>query len=185
VLSRYIAPISGLPGNASEYTPGCLSLAVSPYGTAPPYTDLVEWHSFAFLVNSVDQLIKRFIVGNLGEVVSPVSGPVSVNQGPALDPFDRYLFAADSNANNIQACAIDQSEGTLTLVPGSPWTAGKAPLSVEVDVTGRFLYVVNSRTNTVSGFYTNRPREALTPMSPPTFATGNMPIAILTVGSIK
>ena len=185
VLSRSIDPDTGIPGNPSQYSPGGLSLVVSPYGASPPYTSLVDWHSFAFLVNPVDQLIKRFIVGNLGELVSPESGPVSVNQGLAVDPFDRYLYAADSSANNIQACAIDPSDGTLTTVPGSPWTAGTAPLGAAVDITGRFLYVVNRDTNTVSGFYINRPTGGLTPMSPRTFATGNAPIAVLTVGTIK
>jgi 6-phosphogluconolactonase (cycloisomerase 2 family) len=185
VLSRYISPNTGLPGNPSQYTPGGQSLFVSPYGAAPPYSSLVEWHSFAFLVNPVDQLIKRFIVGNVGELTSPVSGPVSVNQGLAVDPFDRYLYAADSNANCVQACAIDQSEGNLTLVSGAPWTAGTYPTGASVDITGRFLYVVNRDSNTISGFYINRPTGALTPMSPPTFATGNLPIAILTVGAIK
>ena len=185
VLSRYIEPDTGIPGNPSQYTPGGLSLAVSPYGAAPPYTSLVDWHSFAFLVDPSDQLIKLFIVGNLGELVYSSSGPVSVNQGVALDPFDRYLYAANSSANSIWGCAIDQSAGILSLVSSSAWTAGTNPAGAAADITGRFLYVVNRDSNKISGFYINRPTGALTPMSPASFATGTAPIAILTVGAIK
>jgi 6-phosphogluconolactonase (cycloisomerase 2 family) len=185
VLARYIDADSGIPGDPTQYTPGGLSLAVSPYGAAPPYTTLVDWHSFAFLVDPSDQSIKRFVVGNLGELVSPESGPVSVNEGVALDPFDRYLYAADSGANSVWGCAVDQSLGTLSLVSSSAWTTGSYPSGAAVDVTGRFLYIVNRNSNTVSGFYINRPTGALTPMSPAAFATGSAPIAILTVGAIK
>ena len=40
------------------------SLVLSPYGAAPPYTNLVYWHSFGFLVDPTDQIIDQFIVGS-------------------------------------------------------------------------------------------------------------------------
>lgn len=54
-----------------------------------------------------------------------------------------------------------------------------------MDSTGRFLYVVNRDSNTVSGFTINQQTGALTQMSSATFATGNKPIAILTTGTIE
>ncbi len=68
-------------------------------------------------------------------------------------------------------------EGTVTRGLDSGFAA--------VDVTGRFLYVLNRDSKTVSGFYINRPTGALTPMSPATFATGDGPVAILTAGAIR
>ncbi|HPW18187.1 MAG TPA: beta-propeller fold lactonase family protein [Candidatus Aminicenantes bacterium] len=185
VLSRYLEPDTGIPGDPGQYAPGGLSLAVSPYGAAPPYTSLVDWHSFAFLIDPSDRSIMRFIVGNLGELQSPAAGPVSVDRGLALDPHGRYLYAADSGSNTIHGCAIDQSDGGLTALSGSPWASGMAPADAAVDISGRFLYVLNKDSRTVSGFYINRPDGALTPMSPPTFATGSAPVAILTVGAVR
>lgn len=58
-------------------------------------------------------------------------------------------------------------------------------IAATVDSTGRFLYVVNRDSNTVSGFTINQQTGALTQMSSATFATGNKPIAILTTGTIE
>jgi 6-phosphogluconolactonase (cycloisomerase 2 family) len=160
------------------------SFALSPYGASPPYTDLTYWHSFGFLVSPADQVIDQFIVGNLGELVLKSSGNLGPTQGLAFDPLGRFVYGTNTNANNVQANAIDPVEGTLTEVPGSPWGAGTFPIAASVDPTARFLYVVSRDSNVVYGFVINQQTGDLTPMSTPTFGTGNKPIAILTTGSI-
>ncbi len=158
------------------------SFALSPYGAAPPHTP--NWHSFAFLVSQADQQVNQFIVGNLGELGLASSGHLGPTEGIALDPLGRFVYATNTNANNVQANTIDPSEGTLTEVIGSPWGTGTFPIAATVDPTARFLYVVNRDNNTVSGFVINQQTGDLTPMSTPTFGTGNKPIAILVTGSI-
>ena len=160
------------------------SLALSPYGAAPPYTNLVYWHSFGFLANSTDQVIDQFIVGNLGELVKMSSGNLGPTQALAVDPLGRFVYGTNTNANNVQANMIDPVEGALTQVIGSPWGTGTFPIAAVVDPTARFLYVVNRDSNTVSGYVINQASGDLTPMSTPTFSTGNKPVAMLVTGSI-
>jgi 6-phosphogluconolactonase (cycloisomerase 2 family) len=143
------------------------------------------WHTFAFLASPADQHIKQFFVGNDGRMDLISSGLVGPNQGVAVDPLGRFVYGANTSANNVQADTIDPSEGTLTEVLGSPWGTGAFPIAATVDTTGRFLYVLNRDTNTVSGFLINQQTGALTEMSPPSFATGNKPMAILTTGTIQ
>jgi len=191
--SKTVAAYSLIPesGGLTSTSPevvvnvGGPSFALSPYGAAPPYTNLVNWHSFAFLASQADQQIKQFIVGNVGELVLMSSGPLGPNQGMAVDPLGRFVYGTNTNANNVQADAIDPCEGTLTEAQGSPWGTGTFPIAAAVDTTGRFLYVVNRDSNTVSGFTINQQTGALTQMSSPTFATGNKPVAILTTGTIQ
>ncbi|MBZ5683812.1 MAG: beta-propeller fold lactonase family protein [Acidobacteriia bacterium] len=160
------------------------SLALSPYGAAPPYTNLVYWHSFGFLVSPTDQVIDQFIVGNLGELVLTSSGNLGPTQAVAVDPLGRFVYGANTNANNVQANTIDPADGTLTQVVGSPWGTGTFPIATVVDPTARFLYVVNRDSNTVSGYVINQATGDLTPMSTPTFGTGNKPVAMVVMGSI-
>ena len=161
------------------------SLSLAPYGAAPPYTNLVYWHSFGFMVNPTNQVIDQFIVGNLGELVRMSSGDLSPTQAVAVDPLGRFAYGTNTNANNVQANTIDPVEGTLMQVAGSPWGTGTFPIAATVDPTARFLYVVNRDSNTISGYVINQSTGDLTPMSLPTFGTGNKPVAILTTGTIK
>jgi len=160
------------------------SLALSPYGAAPPYTNLVYWHSFGFLINPTDQVIDQFIVGNLGELVLMSAGTLGPTQSVAVDPLGRFVYGTNTNANNVQANTIDPVEGTMTQIIGSPWGTGTFPIASVVDPTARFLYVVNRDSNTVSGYVINQSTGDLTPMSIPTFGTGNKPVSMLVTGSI-
>ena len=153
------------------------SLALSPYGAAPPHSP--NWHSFGFMVSQQDQQIKHFIVGNVGSMDLASSGPVGVNQGLALDPLGRFAYATNATGNKVQAVAIDPSEGSLSEIQGSPWDTGVYPIAAAVDATGRFVYVVNRDSNTVSGYMLNQTTGALMPMTPQTFSTGAKPVAIL------
>lgn len=57
------------------------------------------------------------------------------------DPAGKYLFVADSNSNGVDAFAIDGADGSLSLIPGSPFPAGNTPSGVAVDPAGKFVYV--------------------------------------------
>ncbi|HEV2398100.1 MAG TPA: beta-propeller fold lactonase family protein [Candidatus Sulfotelmatobacter sp.] len=61
-------------------------------------------------------------------------------------------------------------------------TTPVCPVQGDSDWSGRFIYVVNRDSDTVSGFMINQATGTLTHMSSPTFATGNKPVAILTTG---
>jgi 6-phosphogluconolactonase (cycloisomerase 2 family) len=120
----------------------------------------------------------------LYNVGSQAYGPMggSPTGGLAVDPFGRFLYAVEGNANDIQASSIAQG-GPLTLIPGSPFAAGTSPVAGASDFSGKFLYIVNQGSNDLSGYAVDQLTGALTPLTPATVATGKGPISIVTTGT--
>src|SRR5260370_10401282 len=54
----------------------------------------------------------------------------------------QFVYVANHGNNNVSAYRI-AADGALTPVPGSPFAAGSAPISVAVDPTGNFDCVLN------------------------------------------
>lgn len=52
----------------------------------------------------------------------------------------------------LDTVAIDSTTGALTQLAGSPFSAGKDPLRIASDPSGKLLFTVNSQDNTVSAF---------------------------------
>jgi hypothetical protein len=59
------------------------------------------------------------------------------------------------------------------------------PAAVSVDASGRFAYVVNRDSNTVSAYSINPSTGALTPLATPDFATGAAPVSVTTTSKIQ
>jgi 6-phosphogluconolactonase (cycloisomerase 2 family) len=70
----------------------------------------------------------------------------------AVDPTGSFLYVANFGSNNVSAYTIDQTNGRLTIVPGSPFPAETDPQSLTVDPSGQFAYVANFASNTISAF---------------------------------
>ncbi len=81
------------------------------------------------------------------------------------------LYAANADDNSISAYRI-LGNGTLKPIVGSPFPAGKWPVSVAVDFLGRFLYTANMGDDTISA-YRIRPNGSLTRLGDS--STGSMP----------
>lgn len=63
----------------------------------------------------------------------------------------RFAYVANQTANTISAYAIDANSGTLTPVPGSPFSAyGLTPIALAVEPNGKYLYVAEFASNTIS-----------------------------------
>jgi len=88
-----------------------------------------------------------------------------------MDPYGKFLYTSNQNSNDISAYIINQQNGTLTPVFGSPFPVGVSPLrgvrprEVTVDPVQRFLYLVNRKTDTISAFKINAETGGLTPVS--------------------
>lgn len=97
-----------------------------------------------------------FVGGTLVDTytIAPATGaltPVAGNPfGPngvdafslAVDPLGHFLYFGDIVAAQIHIMAINSSSGALTEVPGSPVGTGNNPLSMQVDPSGKSLYVL-------------------------------------------
>ena len=63
------------------------------------------------------------------------------------------------------------SNGVLSPVAGSPFATGTQPYSVTLDTTGKYVYVANRGSATISGFLIGS-GEVLTPLSGSPFVSG-------------
>jgi 6-phosphogluconolactonase (cycloisomerase 2 family) len=98
-----------------------------------------------------------------------------------VDPSGRFLYAAGFNVNNLSAFTINPSSGSLTLVSGSPFTAGVGmnPFGLVVDSSGQFLYVGNTfGSGTISAFSIDAVSGKPTPVTGSPFATGIDPRSV-------
>jgi 6-phosphogluconolactonase (cycloisomerase 2 family) len=68
----------------------------------------------------------------------------------AIDDLGRFLFVVNTSTSNISMLRIDQSTGSLTQVPGSPFSTGPtenlsmaatSPVCLATEKSGQFLYV--------------------------------------------
>jgi 6-phosphogluconolactonase len=86
------------------------------------------------------------IAGN-GQLIPLPGSPYEVAGGYlAVDPYNRFLYAADSgtypNPGSVAVYRI-KPNGSLVPVPGSPFPTGITPWQIAVDPFGRFIYVVS------------------------------------------
>ena len=94
--------------------------------------------------------VSAFTIDAQSGALAEIPGsPYTVNYGPrtlAVDPSGRFLYvptAATTGAQiNVTAFAIDPDTGTLSALPGSPFTtSGGLPTSIVVHPNGSYLYV--------------------------------------------
>ena len=79
----------------------------------------------------------------------------------------RYLYAAIPASNQIVAYREDPNSGVLTVLTGSPITAGQGVQSIVIHPSKKFLYAANSGTSNIS-IFTISSNGALTQTGTPT-----------------
>jgi 6-phosphogluconolactonase (cycloisomerase 2 family) len=62
----------------------------------------------------------------------------------AMDPGGNYLYAANTQSDNISVFSIDNTTGALTQLANSPFPIGLPPLNMRLAPSGNFLYVTAS-----------------------------------------
>jgi 6-phosphogluconolactonase (cycloisomerase 2 family) len=160
------------------------AVAGSPYadGTTPAAVSLAPNGKFAFSASDNGTKIHAFTIdqttGQLTEIAgSPFStGFVTGMAFPdiAVDAASAHLYIASAGDNEVAGFTIDQTSGALTSLTGSPYPAGAGASAIPAfSPNGKFLYVMDSTANAVSG-YTIGSDGSLTPMAS-TFPTGQDP----------
>ena len=152
-----LTPVPGTPFSAGV---GPISVAVHPTG------------KFLFAANAVSGDVSSYLINSsTGSLISVLGSPFPAGEGSlesvAVDPTGKFLYVANGSSSNgkISAFTIDQITGVLTLVAGSPFTAGSFSLfnSLSVDPTGRFIYKTNL-SGSISAFAINLATGSLTPI---------------------
>lgn len=114
-----------------------------------------------------------------------------IPMGVAVDPCARFVYVSDSLTNKISAYTIcmaakangqcHNADGSLVQIAGSPFAltgSANGPGPLVVDPYGNNVYVVDTLSNTVSGFKISSVTGSLTALSPATVATGLQPTSI-------
>lgn len=115
---------------------------------------------FLYVVDkSIDRISMYSINGTSGELAELSPSLVSTGQSPsaiAVNPnntFSPYLYITNSISNNIGIYSINNTTGQLRLVSTS--STGKNPVALAVSPNGRYLYVANYESASISPFFTN------------------------------
>jgi len=95
----------------------------------------------------------------------------------ALDKNSDFLYVLDGPGQTVRPFPLDAS-GNIGAA-GTAGLVGLLPLDVTLDPTGRFAYVVNFQSATVTQFNVDLDTGALTAMTPPTAVTGPNPRSIV------
>src|ERR1700752_2379565 len=63
----------------------------------------------------------------------------------------QFVYVNNFSGGTISAYSMG-SNGALTIVPGSPFAAGKIPYTLAFDAAGGFLYATDAQAHTVWGY---------------------------------
>ena len=143
---------------------------------------------FVYVVNQNDNDISLYTVSESGTLQAGLPD-VSVPASPldaTIDPSGSYLYVTSFETDQVNSFAIGE-DGGLTLV-GSPVLAtdgqgnGGGAGSIEVDPSGQYVYVTNSRRSQVFNFLI-QPDGSLTENGPPApAAQGTFGLAVDPLG---
>lgn len=157
--------VSGYTINPS--TGGLATVPGSPFGnvSAPSAMVVSSDGFFAYAANSQANNVTAFRVGTNGALLLTTSTPTTLNpalvgtapRALAISRDSRFLYVANSGSDSVTVFGIGTG-GVLTRVPqatGNPNpvpAGGSSPIALAISPTGRFLYVANSASDTVTAF---------------------------------
>jgi 6-phosphogluconolactonase (cycloisomerase 2 family) len=169
-----------VPGSPFNTGTDPIGLAIDPTG------------QYVYVANAVANTVTAFRIDPANGALNSIAGSPYGSTTPlalAVDGTGKYLYVANHYANNnVSTYSIDPSTGALTSVPGSPFTAGVGPNDIEVDFSGKFVYVANAETGLsgdVSVFGIDTASGSLAEVSGSPFAAGYVPGSLVTTGQIQ
>jgi 6-phosphogluconolactonase (cycloisomerase 2 family) len=153
-IAIYSIPASGLP------TP--VSNAFATTGSEPYGMVFEPSKRFAYVANGGTATLSVLAVnGTNGALTLAATVPTVVSVASlAMDPVGRFLYVS-SPQDQVRAYSINQTDGTLSEVPGMPFALGGVARELQVDPTGRFLYVANETLGALNAFAIDQTTGAL------------------------
>ena len=159
--------------------PGVNSVTVDPTG------------KFVYaVINQGNDISAYFINSTTGALTTVVGSPFRAGSVPMtvrVDPSGRFAYATNMDSDSISAYSINSGSGALTPIAGSPFSGGgapppppalqgPAPSGLAIDPSGRFVFVTNQNSNSISAFSINSSTGALTRVPGSPFDSGPGPI---------
>ncbi|MHB8921509.1 MAG: lactonase family protein, partial [Halothiobacillus sp.] len=162
-----LTEVTGSPF-ATGREPG--SLAINPSGT------------FAYVTNNGSSNVSAYRINTVTGALTPIVGsPFATGENPGamtVNPAGTLAYVVSEgpylSIGTVSAYRINASTGALTLVAGSPVTAGRGPKAITINSAGPFAYVANSLDGTISAYHVNATTGALAPVAGSPFAAGGM-----------
>jgi 6-phosphogluconolactonase len=165
-----------------------------PNGTLPSGLAVSASGKFLYVANLFANFVSAFSVSASG-VLTPLGVPFYTTglqpAGLAITPKGDFLYVANSGnpSNSVSAFAIcdtvvtscadvNNPDGKLKEITGSPFPAGLGPVAIAVDPFFNFVYVVDKGSNSVSQYSFSGGTGVLSPLSPGTISTGVTPVSI-------
>ena len=183
-VSAYaIDPASGVLAAATPPT--------APTGTNPYSVTVDPSGQFAYVANSNADTVSAYSIdsgsGALTAVASIATGdfPISVT----VHPSGKFAYTVNqgvgATGNTISAYSINTNTGALSAMDADGTTGtqatiatGTLPYAITVDPTGKFAYVANYTSNTISAYTINPITGALTSVGTASGTTGTGPSSI-------
>ena len=163
-------------------------------GTGPAGVAVTPDGKFLYVSNQFDSTVTTFSVDASGVLTRGLVVPVGTTPSAlTITPSGGVLYVA--NSSTISAFAIcnqvvtscndpNDPDGSLTVVAGSPFSAGLGPADIVVAPSGKFLFVVDRLSNQVSEYKIATGTGVLTPNSQATISTASNPVwAAIRVGA--
>jgi 6-phosphogluconolactonase (cycloisomerase 2 family) len=158
---------------------GTLTLDGTPTtdGNVPLSVAVDSVNGLLFAANNADGTVGCFAIANDGtlDAVSnptyPGGGAVAAPYALAVAPTGGFLYLTDSSVTPNTVTAYSYTDCSALTLIGSAIAVGNAADSIAIDPAGKYLYVSNSTSATVSGFTITAGTGALTSIGSAT-ATG-------------
>ena len=193
-----VLPASGLDIISVAPTPtvypaiGINGVQNAPCSNIPPPTA-----QYLYAVDTVGNQVLGFSVDsstgiltfNAAATISTATSPV----GSGVDPCNRFVYVSDSKSNQVNGYAICNGsvtapvatcgvmDGRLVPVAGSPFSLSGSPIypgPLVIDPFGKFIYVLNTGSNTIDPLQISPISGGLSAANPVSVATGTEPISI-------
>jgi 6-phosphogluconolactonase (cycloisomerase 2 family) len=170
-------------------------LPTSPFrtGSGPEGLAVDPSGRFLYVANVLASNVSGYSIAADGSLTQITGSPFPAASGAVsvtIDPTGQFLYVPSCGANcsgsgsgGIAAFTISPVDGTLTAVPGSPFTAGTFPYEMAlyspsgVSSGGPFAYVANGGSNNISA-YLVQSTGALSAVSGSPFAANTSPLAL-------
>lgn len=166
----------------------------APTSTGPSGVAVTPDGKFLYVANQFDGTVTKFSVDASGVLTRGPVVPVGTTPSAmAMTADGGFLYVA--NASTVSAFAIcnqvltsctdpTSPDGSLTVVAGSPFSAGIEPVAIVAAPSEKFLYVVNRQSNQISEYKIATGTGVLTPDSQSAISTGANPVgATIRVGT--
>ena len=103
----------------------------------------------------------------------------------AIDPTGKFVYITDEQQNEVFGYQITNSstsapgtDGGLTSLQTSPFPTGGFPMGITIEPRGKFVYVANFNSATVSSYSLNQANGSLTASAGSTFSTQTGPTCV-------